>query len=469
MSQTPVPDYGSLAGTLDPAGVFSLIQAAGQQQAEELARRTQAATQAGQQAQQQYTQAAAAPPPDQGLAGMIPQLFGNMASVIAENPMYAQQAERSVERQRADAMKARADNLQALQEIYRQRADEAQKAGDLETALTSRTKLESLDKVREQVTLNVKRADDLAAAEEKKRQEALDRANRLQTSVIGQGVNPGGLAFGKAGELLPYVAKTGLGLGMGGGGAEGGPPVGKVITLNGPEGQDIQVYNTGGAIGNTKNAGLLWANQNKVPSLSDKELAVAQDIQGARDNISDILSQLEATGRQPQTPFQRMGAFVGLRGGAMSQVFPTEAAFNSWRTAAIRNLRATAGSGGLRINQREIELAVANDLPKYTDTFEVSRQKMENIRAMLNNGLRPLVSEDWRRATTVANKSRSQPATGQVEMIGPKGERKKVPVGRVTSMSQSGWARISIMTQSAVPPSAEPTPAGSFLDSVGVH
>lgn len=457
MPQTPVPDYGSLAGTMNPAGVFSLIQAAGAQQAEELARRTQAATQAAGQAQQQYEQAAAAPPPDMGQQALIPQLFGNIASVIAENPMYSQQAERSVAQQKADAMRARAENLQALQDIYRQRADEAQKAGDLETALNSRTKLESLDKVREQVNTNVARADAKAQAE-------AQRQNALKTAQIGQGVNPGGLPYGKAGDLLPYVDKSTFGMGAGGG-AGSEPPVGTVITIDGPDGEPVQLYDTEGAIGNVKNAGLLWAKNNNVRVIDKDGLKVIQDIQGARDNVTDNLMQVMEL--LPKTPQERLMRYGELKLGAAAQFLPSQSAYRAWRTAAIRNLRATAGSGGLRINQKEIDLAVANDIPQITDTQEVALQKMTNIRIMLDNAFRPYVSKDWRRASRTIKFGvyPPLPTKGTVPMMNPDGTRYDVPVKEFKQRITLGWARVL-----SPPPPREPSQqAGGRGGSVNVR
>jgi hypothetical protein len=78
---------------------------------------------------------------------------------------------------------------------------------------------------------------------------------------------------------------------------------------------------------------------------------------------------------------------VGPR-NKLSAVFQTDedlAAFSSWRTAAIKNLRATAGSKGLRLNQAEIELAVENDIPRITDTVDVARRKMANLSIMFDN------------------------------------------------------------------------------------
>src|SRR5262249_25477969 len=103
----------------------------------------------------------------------------------------------------------------------------------------------------------------------------------------------------------------------------------------------------------------------------------------ARANTSDILSQLEA-----KLPKDASGRVTTGLGNKLSQFFQTDsdlAAFNSWRTAAIKNLRATAGSKGLRLNEAEIKLAVANDIPQLTDTVAVAQQKVANLNKMFDN------------------------------------------------------------------------------------
>jgi len=44
-----------------------------------------------------------------------------------------------------------------------------------------------------------------------------------------------------------------------------------------------------------------------------------------------------------------------------------------------------AGSKGLRINQSEIQMAIDNDIPKMTDTLPVAQQKLNNLKAFLDN------------------------------------------------------------------------------------
>jgi hypothetical protein len=119
-----------------------------------------------------------------------------------------------------------------------------------------------------------------------------------------------------------------------------------------------------------------------LPVLTAKDAAAQKDIDAARTMQADMLTQLEnklprdAAGRILQGPANTLRAWA--------QTDADLAAYNAFRTAAIRTLRATAGSGGLRINQQEIELAVNNDIPRITDTIAVARAKVRNIVKLLD-------------------------------------------------------------------------------------
>lgn len=160
VGSAPVPL--SLGGTLQGADVLTLLQQAMQEQATALQGRTQAATQAANQAQQEYGNLAAAPSPQLNpLAAMIPALFGNVASVLSGNPEYSKRGQQTVQQSRAGLLKQRADNLAALRETYIQKAEEAQKAGDLEATEKYRSKIETIGKTFDLVQSNYDRANRL--------------------------------------------------------------------------------------------------------------------------------------------------------------------------------------------------------------------------------------------------------------------------------------------------------------------
>ncbi len=125
------------------------------------------------------------------------------------------------------------------------------------------------------------------------------------------------------------------------------------------------------------------AHKAGVVPLSKADVDTLQEIDAARANTADIFAQV-----RDKLPHDAAGRLVVGPENRLSKFFQTDsevAAFTSWRTAAIKNLRATAGSKGLRLNQAEIALAVENDIPKLTDTFGVAQQKVKNLNTMFDN------------------------------------------------------------------------------------
>jgi hypothetical protein len=120
-----------------------------------------------------------------------------------------------------------------------------------------------------------------------------------------------------------------------------------------------------------------------LPVLDRPRAEAIQEIETSRRNSADILAQVQAL-----LPRDASGRTVDAPGNTLARIFQTQdqlAAFNSWRAAAIQQLRAMAGSKGLRINQAEVRLAVENDIPKITDTIGTARQKLANVQRMLAN------------------------------------------------------------------------------------
>lgn len=426
-------DYGSLSNTLTPAGAMSLIQAAEQEQMARLSQHAQQAAAASQRAQGQYQQEAAAPPPDIGGAGLIPSLFGNTASVLGGTPDYRREAAESITQKKAALLRARSENLNALHDIWLQRASESEKAGDLETTEKYRMKAENLSKVLGQVNLNVERQDKVEA-------QRRDLAAARERAIIGEHMDPrsghGNQPFVRMPDKPDFTYTQG-------GSSSDTPPIGRVVTLEGPDGEVARYYDLEGATGDPKNAGLFWANQNGVPVLSPKEITVIQDIQGAKDNAIEILNQGLDQGIFSDSATQRLAKGPLNAAKRLVQANAPFGAYNTWRTAAIKALRATAGSGGLRINQAEIDLAIKNDLPLITDTREVAIQKMANIQTMLANAMRPYITSDWRRmgpnSVTIGARL---PSKGQITMMDRDGAKWKVDVKDFRKYQTQGWARV---------------------------
>jgi hypothetical protein len=120
-----------------------------------------------------------------------------------------------------------------------------------------------------------------------------------------------------------------------------------------------------------------------VPIVNKEQADALSQVDNARANQRDILSQIESV--VPESAAGRPGAWISKKLADVFQTDDQKAAFGSWRTAAINTLRATAGAKGLRINQAEISQAIENDIPKLTDTLGVARQKVANITTLLNN------------------------------------------------------------------------------------
>lgn len=111
----------------------------------ELLQRTQAAQGEATQAGQAYQQAANAPAPlVGGLASLVPGLFGNVASILTQNPTYQQQAQQGIQTAQGTLLQRRRDNLQALEAQYQQKADAARQLGNSALELENRTKLDSI-------------------------------------------------------------------------------------------------------------------------------------------------------------------------------------------------------------------------------------------------------------------------------------------------------------------------------------
>jgi hypothetical protein len=150
---------GSIVGTLAGMDPATLAESLRRQQEEELAARTLAATQSAQSAGQEYQTAAQAPQPELNIfEQLIPALFGNVASVLSQNPVFGERGQEQVQQSRATLLQARAQNLSMLREVWNKKADAAQQAGDFEAEAKARTKLESLHNTYDTVKQNADRA-----------------------------------------------------------------------------------------------------------------------------------------------------------------------------------------------------------------------------------------------------------------------------------------------------------------------
>lgn len=142
--------YGSgLQGTMTENDVLTMAEAFAAEQQKQLAARSAQTAAAEQQAQNNYTGAAAAPiPQPTPWQQALPLIAGNISSLLLggdQAPM--ERGRQEVQRTRGELLKQRADNLQALQDVWMHKADLARRAGDTEAELKARTQWEKIHEI----------------------------------------------------------------------------------------------------------------------------------------------------------------------------------------------------------------------------------------------------------------------------------------------------------------------------------
>lgn len=116
----------------------------------------------------------------------------------------------------------------------------------------------------------------------------------------------------------------------------------------------------------------------------DKDTAgTLSDIDDAKANMQTMLNLVK--GKLASSPAERIYQGPANKLEAAMQTDPTLASMGTFRNAAIKTMRAVAGSKGLRINQYEVQLAIDNDIPKMTDTWAVAQSKINTLNQFLDN------------------------------------------------------------------------------------
>jgi len=182
----------SLMGTLSGLNPQTLSEALIEQQRSELASNVARALEEAQGAGQEYQEAAAAPPPQlEPGAEFLPALFGNIASVLAQTPEYRQRAQEGIQQQKAMLLQTRAQNLQALRDVYQQKAEAAQRLGDMETQEKARVKHEQISKLYDQILDSQRQQGALELERERqkgrKEETSQEHAARL-AEIVARGV-----------------------------------------------------------------------------------------------------------------------------------------------------------------------------------------------------------------------------------------------------------------------------------------
>lgn len=405
---------GDLTGTLTPEGALSLMDAAQQQIAQGLSQQTQQAANQAQGAQQAYQGAAQAPMPG-FLPGdsFIPLLLGSLASVIGQSPTFEQQAQHSVEDQRAALAKQRADNLAALRDNWLQKAKEAADAGDRETEIKARNQFEKTAKQFDLANSDADRQNRMAMEQLRSKTDleiARINADARQAAADRQAaVEQGDDDFYRS-----FVITTGIG--------------NQVL--------DISKFNP-----KERSFALKWAAKNGIKAANDRTVAKLQDLDSARQNLSLMLANMDFL---PDSPGER--AIKGPLNWAagIAQTNPSISAFRTFRIAAIQQIKALAGGvgSGLRINQAEIAQAVANDIPTITDTKDTAREKLARVLALLDRAEAPFATNTYKPSPQIKGGVNEPAASSKVRMRGTDGKPYLVDKSEVDQAKANGWTVI---------------------------
>lgn len=396
----PVP-ANDLTGTLSGMDVLGLLQAFQQQQGTELQGRTAAATQQAQSAQQAYGSAAAQPPPQLTPGDtFLPGLLGSISSILSGNPTYQQQAEKSATQKQADLLKARADNLQALRDVYSQKAEEAQKAGDLETTEKYRTKLETLSKTYDLVNSNADRAAKAHQAE-------LDRQNALQVAQIRANKS----AADTQAEQVAFFDNE--------------------VKQNGSGNNYLPLTNVPAKF---KLDAIKYAKDHGIPAVSQKDDDRLGRLDIARQNTKDMLASMET--------FLPKDALARLTVGPLNHVAditksnPEIVNYHTYFEALVEQLVALAGGAGsgVRINKSEIERLV-KIAPQIDTPLPVAQKWAERVNSLIDNTERPILGRAIRPAT--------QPAGKKIKVVDPQGKSWEIDQADLKDSIAHGWKRAS--------------------------
>lgn len=137
----------------------------------------------------------------------------------------------------------------------------------------------------------------------------------------------------------------------------------------------------------TENAALQNAARNAgIMPVTPDQATKLQAITDTRNNLQQIQNQFATVGN---TNGIENALDVGGFGQALAGAFGNTAigSYNAWRTAAINSIQALAGGSGsgVRINQAEINSAMQNDIPAFTDTVAQGNAKIQVLNNQLNN------------------------------------------------------------------------------------
>lgn len=358
----------SLMGTMSGQGVVGQIESEQQRRAAELDAQTRAAVEASRQAADQYQQAAATPPTQlSGMEQLAPLLLASIASVLQGNSAPTERAHASIQSKQSELLRARSDNLQALHDIFAQRAKQAEETGSAAEAEKFRSKMETLSRQHEQVLARMRESG-------MNQREGAGNRQAERNSLIGQGINPDTM------EPLPAgggTALTRMGMGFDVGQNDPGDPVkaaadavetGQIQFTAVPFNIRLRVLST------------LSDRGSKI--LPPKVRDTISTVSAARGVLEELNKLAETVNVHGAGASRIVGGLGSAARGAL-QINVDDAIYDKARNGFLATISRATGERGV-LTDRDVLRAKAL-LPSRYDSKAVARRQIGQLRSFLDN------------------------------------------------------------------------------------
>lgn len=365
---------GALQGTL--GGQPALQAQQGQEQQGVVQQAQQAANAAG----QAYQGAAAAPPPEvSSMAGFVPQLFGDVSSIMSGNPDYSKRGHEKVVQRQKDLAEARLQNLQALRDQFDVKQRAAEQLGNTELAGEAAMKKEQYAKTMDAI-LAQQRAD--LEATNAKNLESQRQKGRMELQSAKNKADLAKAAKDQADYFDTLINETDSGNQW-------------LDSTNVPQKQKSQLMQY------AKDNGMIVADKNNA----DRLKAAKEVFLGFKD-LEDVMGKYLYPGTDLQGTASTAAHNMWMAGTQQNEDL---ASFGNSAMLALRDLQALAsGMGsGLRITREEYRRMV-NNFPKITDNLPTAQRKLAWEKKFLQNKERSIFGKNWKppdagAATTTAS------------------------------------------------------------------
>jgi len=408
-------DPGFLMNTLNGMSVQTPKDGLEEELLRAAAARTQQMTQEASSAQQQYQQQASAPPPQLGaMETFVPTLLSNIAAVLGRDPSYRDRNHQNLGQQRQALLQSRAQNLQSLRDIYAQKAEAAQRSGDMEATEKFKLQQEKMSKLQEQILETMKGGmQQLKYQEDRKHDfdlEAFKAANRLKEAMVRKA--PGGADGYQPDEIQAVVDDL----------AEGRVGI-----------QQVPVEKGFRRVVMTE----LRAQGKRI--IPPKVREAVNEIGAARKIIDELATLSAQVNTGPAGP-GRFLTGAQRKAGAVMQTDPAASLFESLAGAFAGNLARSVGAERGVLTDQDRKWAMDN-LPKMSDTKEVADAKLSRVGRFLDSK-----AENAMKAFTTVGAGVGQaaePVKGTIMLMGPKGQKREYDANdpEVKEALSHGWKR----------------------------